>query len=72
MNPRPFDRARILRRAHENFRVWRNLGAPRPFAQCLRAAWSEAKRARAAKACPRRRAAARRPFPQTPAFSRAA
>lgn len=41
-----FDRAAVMRRAHADFRFWREAGEPKSFGECLRTAWAVAHHAR--------------------------
>lgn len=41
------DRRQVMQRAWRDFRYWKRVGDPRPFADCLRGAWAVAKMARA-------------------------
>jgi hypothetical protein len=66
-----YDRREIFARARASHRVWRNLGAPRSWSECLLASWRQARRERDARARigrPPRRS----PFPKTPSYARAA
>ena len=40
------DRRQVMQRAWKDFRYWKRVGEPKPFGDCLRAAWSVARMAR--------------------------
>lgn len=41
------DKRQIMRRAHADFKWWRDRGAPRTWSDCLKGAWAAARMAKA-------------------------